>query len=96
MFQTEIKKTGKQTKFYTTALRSSLCDYSDTYTLVKGTSTIGRAGADATAIKGNKRNKQVTLKNCTTFINCISQKNNTQVDNAVYLDILIPKYNLIE
>ena len=55
-------------------LRSSLCDYSDAYTLVKGTSTIDRAVADATAIQGNKRKKQPTLKICTPFINCISQK----------------------
>ena len=74
MFQMEIKKTGKQTKFYTTVLRSSLCDYSGTCTLVKGTSTIGRAGPYATALQGNKRNKQFTLKICKPFTNCISQK----------------------
>ena len=77
-------------------LSLSLCDYSDAYTLVKRTSKIGRAGADATAIQGNKRNKQLALKIFTPFINCISQKNNTQLDNPLYLGIVVPKYNLIE
>ena len=38
-----------QIKFKTTMLRSSLCDCSDAYILVKGTITITGAGADAAA-----------------------------------------------
>ena len=40
---------NSQIKFKTTMLRSSLCDYSDAYILVKGTITITGAGADAAA-----------------------------------------------
>ena len=34
-------------KFKTTMLRSNLCDYADSYILVKGTITITSAGANA-------------------------------------------------
>ena len=35
-------------------------------------------------------------KNCAPFINCISEINNTQIDNAKDIDIVMPMYNLIE
>ena len=40
---------NSQVKFKTAMLKSSLCDYSDAYILVKGTITITGAGADAAA-----------------------------------------------
>ena len=40
---------NSQIKFKTTILKSSLCDYSDAYIIVKGKITITRAGDDATA-----------------------------------------------
>ena len=36
------------------------------------------------------------FKNCTPFINGISEINNTQIDNAKDIDIVMPMYNLIE
>ena len=64
-------------------LKSSLCDYSDAYILVKGTISVNNTtAADATA-----------KKLCT---NCISEINNTQIDNAKDIDIVMPMYNLIE
>ena len=85
---------NSQIKFRTTMLKSSLCDYSDVYILVKGTITVNNtAAADADA---NNTNKKVILKNCTPFTNCISEINNTQVDNAKDIDIVMPMYNLIE
>ena len=36
------------------------------------------------------------FKNCPPFINCISEINNTQVENAKDIDIVMPMYNLIE
>ena len=77
-------------------LKSSLCDYSDAYILVKGKITIAGAGADAAARQADERNKGVTFKNCAPFINFISEINNTQIDNAKDIDIVIPMYNLIE
>ena len=72
-------------------LKSSLCDYSDAYILVKGTITVNNTAAAA-----NNTNKKVIFKNCAPFTNCTNEINNTQVDNAKYIDIVIPMYNLIE
>ena len=70
-------------------LRSSLCDYSDAYILVKGNITVNNT-ADGAAT--NNTNKKVIFKNCAPFTNCISKINNAQIDN----NIVMPIYNLIE
>ena len=75
-------------------LRSNLCDYADTYILVKGTIAVNNT-SDAGAV-ANNINKKVILKNCTPFSNCISEINNTQVDDAKNIDIVMPMYNLLE
>ena len=77
-------------------LKSSLCDYSDAYTLLKRKITITGAGDDAAARQGDERDKGVAVKDCTPFTNCISEINNTQIDNAKDFDIVMPMYNLIE
>ena len=77
-------------------LKSSLRDYSDTYILVKGTITITGAGDDAAARQADERDKGVLFKNCVPFTNCTSEINNTQVDNAKDIHIVMPMYNLIE
>ena len=87
---------NSQIKFKTTMLKSSLCDYSDAYILVKGIITINGAGADAAARQADERNKGVAFKNCAPLTNCISAINNTQVDNAKDIDIVMSMYNLIE
>ena len=92
----EAYNVNSQIKFKTTMLKSSLCDYSDAYILVKGTITIAGEGADAATRHADERDKGIAIKNCAPFINCISEINNTQVDNAKDIDIVIPMYNLIE
>ena len=87
---------NSQIKFKTTMLKSSLCDYSDVYILVKGTITITRAGVDVAARQADERDKGVVFKNGAPFINCISEVNNNQVDNVKDIDIVMPMYNLIE
>ena len=77
-------------------MRSSLCDYSDEYILASGTITITAEGADDAAKQLDERNKEVILKNCAPFTDRISEKNSTQIDNAKYIDVLMPMYNLIE
>ena len=86
-------------------LRSNLCDYSDAYILVKGTITItgnavppaGRTEAQLLAARqADKRNKSVIFKNCTSFTKCISRINNTDIDVAKDIDIVMPMYNVIE
>ena len=75
-------------------LRSSLCDYSDAYILVKGNiaaNNTAAAGADV-----NNNHKKVIFKNWAPFTHCISKTNNEQIDNAELIDIVMPMYNLIE
>ena len=86
---------NSQIKFKTTILKSSLCDYNDAYILVKGTITIIGIGADAAVRQADERDKGVSFKNSAPFINCISEINNTQIDNAKDIDIVMPMNNLI-
>ena len=75
-------------------LRSSLYDYSDSYILVKGKITVNNTVAEGAA--GNNTNKKVIFTNCAPFTGFISKINNTQIDNAEYIDIVMRMYNLIE
>ena len=75
-------------------LKSGSCDYSDAYILVKGTISINNTAAQGAA--ANNIDKKVIFKNCAPFTNCISEINNTQIDNAKDIDIVMPMYNLIE
>ena len=61
---------NEQVKVKTTMLKSSLCDYSDAYILVKETIEVDNTSA-ASAAPSNT-NKKIILKNCAPFTNCIS------------------------
>ena len=83
---------NSQIKFKTSTLRSNLCYYRDAYILLSETVTVPNiAGARAAA-----NNKKKIIKHCTPFTNCISEINNTQIDNAKDIDTVMPMYNLIE
>ena len=85
---------NSQIKFKTTMLKSSLCDYSDAYIHVKETITVNStAAADADA---SNTNKKVLFKIFAPFINRVSEINNTQIDKAKDIDIVMPLYSLIE
>ena len=75
-------------------LRSSLCDYSDAYRLVKGNITVHNTAAEGAA--ADNTNKKVIFKNCAPFIDCISKISNTQVYNVKDIHIVMPMYNLTE
>ena len=81
-------------RFKTVTIRSSLCDYSDTYILVKGTITVPNTAAAGAAV--NNTNKKVIFKNCAPFTDCITGMNNTEVDDTQKTDVVMPMYNLIE
>ena len=68
-------------------LKSSLCDYIDTYILVKGTMAV--ADTPAAGAAANNANKKVIFKTFAPFTNCISEINNTQVDNTKDIDIVM-------
>ena len=74
-------------------LRSSLCNYSDAYMLVSPTITVPNTAATVAA--ANNR-KNIIIKNCAPFTNCISEISNTQIDNAKDIEIVMLMYNLIE
>ena len=77
-------------------LRSNLCDYAESYILVKGTITITGEGADDAVEQADERDKGVTFKYCAPFTKCMNRTNNTDIDNAHDIDIVMPMYNLIE
>ena len=63
-------------------LRSDLCDYSDAYIVVEGIITVlGR--------NNDTYDKKLAFKNNVPFIRCISEINNTLIDNAEDLDIVM-------
>ena len=43
----------------------------------------------------NNTNKKVLIKNSASFTYYICEINNKQTDNAKYVDIIMPMYNLI-
>ena len=85
---------NKKIRFKTIMLRTSLCDYSDVYILVKGKISVSNTATEGAAV--NDTNKKVIFENCAPYTNCISKMNNTQIDNAEYIDIVMPMYNLVE
>ena len=82
-----------QIKFKTSMLRSSLCDYSKAFILVSPTIIVPNTVAQVA--EANNR-KNIIIKNCTPFTNCISEINNIQIDNAKDIDIVTPMHSLIE
>ena len=64
------------------------------YILIKRTITVSITVAAGAAV--NNTNKKVIFKNCAPFTDCITEINNTQVDDAQKIDIVMPMYNLIE
>ena len=81
-----------QIRFKTSMLRSSLCEYSDVYILVKRTITV----AEKTAAASDNTNKNVIFKISGPLTNCISRIYNTQVDDVHEIAVVIPMYNLIK
>ena len=70
-------------------LRSDLCDFNDAYIVVKGNITV-------TNPNNNAYDEKLAFKNNAPFTNCISKINNTLIDNAEDLDIVMSMYNLLE
>ena len=81
---------NKSIRFKTPMLRSSLCDYSDAYILVKGTITVtGYHPRD-------RQNRPLILKNNAPFVSYITRINGELIEDADDLDIVMPMYNLLE
>ena len=76
-------------RFKNAMLKSSLSNYSDPYTFAKGRITITGAGADAAARQADERDKEVIFKTYAPFIICKTEINNTEIDNAKDIDIVM-------
>ena len=76
----------EEIKFLTRSIESSLCDYSDAYILVTGN----------IAATPNNATKKVVFKNCAPFEKCRTEINETFIDEADFINITMPMYNLIE
>ena len=91
-----IEKNDSYIRFKATMIKSTSCDYSYVYILVKGRITITRVGDTVANRQADERNKGIVFKKCAPFTSCKSEINNTEIDNAKGIDIVMPMYNLIE
>ena len=66
-----------------------LFDYNDAYILVKNIPVAN------TAVPGAATNNEKKKKKCAPFADCVSEVNNVQVDNANYIDVVMPINNLL-
>ena len=77
--------TNSQIRFKTSMLKSSL------NVIIVIHKNMAAAGAQA-----NNNSKEVVFENCAPFAGCISEINNTQIDNTKDIEVLMLIYNLIE
>ena len=88
-------------KLLTKSIESSLYDYSDAYILVTGNIAVTRTIAAAAGNPVQRKQPltaatQVLFKNCAPFEKCSTEIDGTLVDEANFINITMPMYNLIE
>ena len=90
--------TDNEIRFLTRSIESSHCDYSDAYILVTGNITVTRtiAGNPVQRKQPLDAATQVVFKNCAPFEKCSTEIDGTLVDEADFINITMPMYNLIE
>ena len=76
---------GNEIIYNTKAWKFNLCGYSDAYILVRGNITV--RGAPET---------QAAFKNCAPFTKCITKIDETAIDDAKNLNLVMLMHNLIE
>ena len=72
--------------FLTKLIESSVCDFSDAYILITGNINV----------TGGDHNTKVIFKNCTPFEKSSTEIDGTLVNEANFINITMPIYNLIE
>ena len=77
---------GEEMKFLTRSIESSLCNYSEAYLVVTGN----------TNVTGRDENTKVAFKNWASFKKSRTEINETFIDDANFINITMPMYNLIE
>ena len=83
-------------RFLIKSVESSLCDYSGAYILVTGNTAVKRRNPVDTADIALGAITQVAFKNCAPFEKCRSKINEIFIDEADFINITMPMYNLIE
>ena len=83
-------------KFLTKSIQSSLCDYSDAYILLTENIAVKRRNAANTADIALGAITPVAFKNCAPFKKYSTEIDGTLVDEANFINITVPMYNLIE
>ena len=73
----------------------NLCDYADACILVNGRITNTKAVEDSAVRRVDETDKGAAFRNCAPFTKCVSRINNTDIDTARDIDIVMPVYNLI-
>ena len=81
-------------RFEKSIIRSNLCDYSNACILAKGAVAVPNTAAEDLAV--NNINKKVIFKSYPPFTDCITEINNTPVDNAQKINAVMCIYNLIQ
>ena len=76
---------GNEITYNTEVLKSNLWDYNDACSLVRGDITVTANPAT-----------QVAFKNYAPFTKCITKIDETTIDDAENLDLVMPMYNVIE
>ena len=72
-------------QYETETIKSSLCDYSDAFTLITGN-----------IIVAANNNTDIAFKNCAPFSSCTSKINDVFVDEVNHIYTAMPMYNLTE
>ena len=91
--------------FLTKSIESSICDYSDAYILFTGNITVSRtiaapngspAGTEIQIKQSLIAATQVVFKNCAPFEKYSTEIDGTLADEANFINITMPMYNLIQ
>ena len=93
----ELRETydkDNQIRFKASMLRTSVSDYSDGFILAKGTMTVANTAAQG--VTTNNGDKNVIVRSCAPFTNCIRRINYTQIIDALDIDVVMSICNLIE
>ena len=76
---------GIEITYNTKISKSNLCEYNNAYILVRGDIIVVAVHAT-----------QVAFKNCAPFTKCITKIDETKIDDAEDLDLVMPMYRLLE
>ena len=87
--------TNSQFKFKSLILKTSLCECSNKYILVKVLISVVGVGAKSVAKKTCRKNEDIILKNYAPFTDYISKINSTHLDTRKDMDVVIPMSKLM-